>query len=402
MLRYENSEWLFLLVLIPIIILGFILSVRWRKKAIGVFGQLKLVYKLMPMASEFKLRFKFILFTIAIGSLIIGIANPQIGSKMEEVKREGVDLMIAIDLSNSMLAEDLQPNRLMRAKQSISKLIDRLDGDRIGLIVFAGDACAKPILQSLDFASKRGSPYDLSSLNHIVSSGMTWSPKVKHSLWNHCDATMTDKVMAVEGVLGISASRREAADSDVRPSRFDLVEGALFLSESGEVLDPNEEGVGRVATNSLVPTGYWKDQEKSVATFLEIDGVRYSAFGEYVSVNADGSFVLLGRDEVSINTADEKIFPGEIEEIIKQYKGVADCMVVGASDGEDVEKIVALISSEDESDIDGSAIKEFVQGQLADSKVPDIVLKVVEIRRSPTGNGDYRWGKVTAIKQSQK
>ena len=77
-------------------------------------------------------------------------------------------------------------------------------------------------------------------------------------------------------------------------------------------------------------------------------------------------------------------------------------MVVGASDGEDVEKIVALISSEDELDIDGSAIKEFVQGQLADSKVPDIVLKVVEIRRSPTGNGDYRWGKVTAIKQSQK
>ena len=140
MLRYENSEWLYLLVLIPIMIVAFILSVKWRRKAIGVFGQLKLVYKLMPMASEFKLRSKFILFAVAICALIIGIANPQIGSKMEEVKREGVDLMIAIDLSNSMLAEDLQPNRLMRAKQSISKLIDRLDGDRIGLIVFAGDA----------------------------------------------------------------------------------------------------------------------------------------------------------------------------------------------------------------------------------------------------------------------
>ena len=140
MLRYENSEWLFLLVLIPIIILGFIFYVRWRKKAIAEFGHPSLVNKLMPMTSEFKHRFKFILFAIAIGSLIMGITNPQIGSKMEEVKREGVDLMIAIDLSNSMLAEDLQPNRLMRAKQSISKLIDRLDGDRIGLIVFAGDA----------------------------------------------------------------------------------------------------------------------------------------------------------------------------------------------------------------------------------------------------------------------
>jgi Ca-activated chloride channel family protein len=94
----------------------------------------------MPMASFRKLRLKFFLFCLSIIFIIIGLANPQIGSKMEEVKREGVDLMIAIDLSNSMLAEDLQPNRLMRAKQSISRLIDRLDGDRIGLVVFAGDA----------------------------------------------------------------------------------------------------------------------------------------------------------------------------------------------------------------------------------------------------------------------
>jgi Ca-activated chloride channel family protein len=99
-----------------------------------------MVFKLMPMASFRKLRLKFFLFCLSIIFIIIGLANPQIGSKMEEVKREGVDLMIAIDLSNSMLAEDLQPNRLMRAKQSISRLIDRLDGDRIGLVVFAGDA----------------------------------------------------------------------------------------------------------------------------------------------------------------------------------------------------------------------------------------------------------------------
>ncbi|MGC6470769.1 MAG: VWA domain-containing protein [Flavobacteriales bacterium] len=140
MLRYENSEWLILLVLIPILVVIFLLTQRWRKKAIERFGQIDLVMKLMPMASFVKSSVKFILFALAVVFLIIGIANPQIGSKMEEVKREGVDLMIAIDLSNSMLSEDLQPNRLVRAKQSISKLIDRLDGDRIGLIVFAGDA----------------------------------------------------------------------------------------------------------------------------------------------------------------------------------------------------------------------------------------------------------------------
>ena len=140
MLRYEHSEGLYLLLIIPVIVLVFIIYSRWQKKAIRTFGHNELVQKLMPMASVAKQRLKFVLICLALLFLIIGIVNPQIGSKMEEVKREGVDLMIAIDLSNSMLAEDLQPNRLMRAKQSISNLIDRLSGDRIGLIVFAGDA----------------------------------------------------------------------------------------------------------------------------------------------------------------------------------------------------------------------------------------------------------------------
>lgn len=115
-------------------------SLNWRKKALNKLGDYKLVLRLIPMASRFKYRLKFILLIISLTALIIGLANPQIGSKMEEVNRKGIDLMIAIDLSNSMLAEDLQPNRLLRAKQSISKLIDRLEGDRIGLVVFAGDA----------------------------------------------------------------------------------------------------------------------------------------------------------------------------------------------------------------------------------------------------------------------
>lgn len=140
MLRYENIEMLYLLALIPILIMIFMVSLNWRKKALNKLGDYKLVLRLIPMASRFKYRLKFILLIISLTALIIGLANPQIGSKMEEVNRKGIDLMIAIDLSNSMLAEDLQPNRLLRAKQSISKLIDRLEGDRIGLVVFAGDA----------------------------------------------------------------------------------------------------------------------------------------------------------------------------------------------------------------------------------------------------------------------
>lgn len=101
---------------------------------------MSVISQLIPYVSKGRPVLKFILLLIAIGFLIIGLANPQIGSKMEEVKREGVDLMIAVDLSNSMLAEDIKPNRLERARQAISKLIDRLHGDRIGLIVFGGEA----------------------------------------------------------------------------------------------------------------------------------------------------------------------------------------------------------------------------------------------------------------------
>ena len=273
---------------------------------------------------------------------------------------------------------------------------------RVTDLVFIGDAFAKPILESLDFALKRDDPYDLSSLTQIVSSGVTWSPDVKRSLLSHCDVIMTDNVIAVEGVLGSSTSTRETLGSNLDLAKFNLVEGAVLLSESGEVLGSDEGVVGRVATDTLVPIRYWKDQEKSEKTFLEIAGVSLSASGDHVSVSDDGSFFLLGRDEVSINIANERVFPGEIEEVIKGYKGVVDCTVVGISDGEDLEKIVALIAYEEELSIDESTIQEFVKGQLASIKVPDRMLRVVEVRRSPAGNGDYRWAKETAMKQIQQ
>ena len=94
----------------------------------------------MQSHSIFRKRIKNTLFVLAILFLIVGLSNPQVGTKMEEVKREGVDLMIAIDLSYSMMAQDIKPNRLERAKQAISRLIDKLEGDRIGLVVFAGEA----------------------------------------------------------------------------------------------------------------------------------------------------------------------------------------------------------------------------------------------------------------------
>jgi Ca-activated chloride channel family protein len=140
MLRYENIEFLYLFYGIIGFILLFIYYNKWKKKAFENFGKFSTIENLIPNYSKTRENIKFIILLSYISALIIGIANPQIGTKMEEVKREGVDLMIALDLSNSMLSEDIKPNRLERARQAISRLIDKLEGDRIGLIVFAGDA----------------------------------------------------------------------------------------------------------------------------------------------------------------------------------------------------------------------------------------------------------------------
>ncbi len=140
MLRYEHIEYLNFLFGIPVLILAILLYSKWKKNALALFGDSRLVNELLHSFSKRRSQIKNILTILIFTLLIIAIANPQIGTKMEEVKREGVDLIIAIDLSNSMLAEDIKPNRLERAKQAISKLIDNLEGDRIGLIVFAGEA----------------------------------------------------------------------------------------------------------------------------------------------------------------------------------------------------------------------------------------------------------------------
>ncbi|MGQ0829666.1 MAG: VWA domain-containing protein [Bacteroidota bacterium] len=140
MFQLENKYFLYALGLIPVFIIIYWIMSRWRKKVLTSYGDLSVIQQLFPDVSKTKRIWKFILYTLSFSLIIIGIINPQIGTKLEEVKRKGADLMICLDVSNSMKAEDLQPNRLEKAKQAISKLVDKLEGDRIGIIVFAGEA----------------------------------------------------------------------------------------------------------------------------------------------------------------------------------------------------------------------------------------------------------------------
>ena len=141
MYRFEHDIYLWaLLAVIPLIVIVFIFIQNWKRRKIRKFGSQDIVKRLMPNVSNTLPVVKFVLYTLAMISLLIGLANLQFGTKLEEVKREGIDLMICLDVSNSMLAEDLSPNRLERSKRAIYQLIEKLHNDRLGIIVFAGQA----------------------------------------------------------------------------------------------------------------------------------------------------------------------------------------------------------------------------------------------------------------------
>lgn len=140
MLHIANPEYLYALILIPVFILIYIISVHLKKKSMDKFGENQVIKGLIPLVSKRRPTFKFILNMFALALIIIAAARPQFGSKLKEVKTKGVEIIIALDVSNSMLAQDIRPNRLRKAKRAIARLLDNLKDDKIGLIVFAGDA----------------------------------------------------------------------------------------------------------------------------------------------------------------------------------------------------------------------------------------------------------------------
>ena len=140
MFRFAHPEYLYLLLAAPALIALFAWALYDRRRRLARFGDPATVATLMPDASTGRMKLKFILFTTAVILVILAAARPQFGSKLREQKSEGIEMMLAVDISNSMLAEDFEPNRLERTKYAINKLFDGLEQDRVGVIVFAGDA----------------------------------------------------------------------------------------------------------------------------------------------------------------------------------------------------------------------------------------------------------------------
>ncbi|MBC8766696.1 VWA domain-containing protein [Arenibacter sp. BSSL-BM3] len=173
MIQLDEKSYLYLLSIIPVMVVLFVLLQFWKKRTQRKFADLTLLKRLTPDRSNFKSSLKLIFILLGIASLTMALVNPKIGTKLETVKREGVDIVFAVDVSKSMLAEDIAPNRLEKAKRLVSEIINQLASDRIGIIAYAGQAfpqlpittdygAAKMFLQNMntDMLSSQGTAID--------------------------------------------------------------------------------------------------------------------------------------------------------------------------------------------------------------------------------------------------
>lgn len=140
MFRFAHPEYLYMLFIVPVLFGIYIYGIFRKKKDIKKYGNYTILAPLMPDVSKYKPGVKFYIQLLAVIVLVFVIAGPQFGSKLESVKKQGIEVMVALDISNSMLAKDVSPSRLEKSKQILSKLVDELNNDKVGLIVFAGDA----------------------------------------------------------------------------------------------------------------------------------------------------------------------------------------------------------------------------------------------------------------------
>jgi len=265
--------------------------------------------------------------------------------------------------------------------------------ERVTQMAIVGDAFGKPMLRALEEADARGEPYDLSSLQLIISSGVMWSAEVKHGLMSFGQFICLDSLGSSEGV-GIAGSI-SAPGSEQKTARFTIGTNTKVFTDDDREVEPGSGEVGRLAVGGNIPVGYYKDPKKSDATFLTIGERRWSVPGDFASVEADGTITLLGRGSVCINSGGEKIFPEEVEEAVKLHPDVADCLVVGVPDerfGEAVTAVVSLHAGSNATPEDLAAALE----ALARYKRPRAFVVVPEVLRGPNGKADYGWAKERA------
>jgi 3-oxocholest-4-en-26-oate---CoA ligase len=269
----------------------------------------------------------------------------------------------------------------------VTELLDTVQERRINSMSIVGDAFAKPILRALDAEPDR---WDVSSLRVIVSSGVMWSSETKAGLLRHNDRLIMVDSLGSSEAIGMASNTTTATNADTESTAtFQLGPHTRVIDDDGRDVTPGSGERGRVALRGYTPIGYYKDPAKSAATFQVIDGVRYSIPGDWAEVDADGTVRLLGRGSQCINTGGEKVYPEEVEEILKRHPAVEDAAVVGVPDERFGQAITAFVHATTD-ELDEATLIAHVKAHLAGYKAPKRIFFVDTVGRAANGKLDYR------------
>ncbi|MCU1396740.1 MAG: AMP-dependent synthetase and ligase [Ilumatobacteraceae bacterium] len=256
--------------------------------------------------------------------------------------------------------------------------------ERCNRVMVVGDAIARPLVEALD---EPGFDLDVSSLQGIGSGGALFSDVVKDEYRTRFPGIMISD--------SIGSSEMGASGSPAGPGQhFKLTANMAVLDDDMRPVTPGSGEVGRLARKGAIPLGYYKDQAKTDSTFVpDPDGVRWVIPGDFATVEADGTVILLGRGSACINTGGEKVFPDEVEAALKRHPAVDDVLVVGIPDARFGQRVAAVVQAREGMTPTIEELSAFAREWVAGYKVPRDLRLVPVIGRTASGKADYAWAK---------
>ena len=268
--------------------------------------------------------------------------------------------------------------------------------ERVQNLTITGDAMGRPLADSLSNMLDKGLKVD--SLIILTSTAAVFSSSIKDQFLE-----LLPNLMIIDGVgssetgstgFNIYEKGSKQKDSGGGPSFSRPKHSVILHPETKKPLVSTDTStIGFLARSGNVPIGYYKDPVKTASTFIEVDGEKYSIPGDYAKFEQNGQITLLGRGSVSINSGGEKIFPEEVEAALKSHPQVFDCLVVGINDDKWGQKVVAVVKSRTNNQIDINELKDHCKTYIANYKFPKEFFYVDEIKRAPSGKPDYSWAK---------
>jgi acyl-CoA synthetase (AMP-forming)/AMP-acid ligase II len=273
-----------------------------------------------------------------------------------------------------------------------------IEAEKVNSILIVGDAMARPLIEALEDMESKGEVPDLSSLYAVSSTAAIFSSTVKEQfLERFPDLFVTDSVGATEsGFNGTIVVTKGQVNRGGGPT-VNPMNDTLVLDDDLKPVEPGSGVIGKMARSGNIPIGYYKDPKKTAETFvIAADGKRYAIPGDFATVEEDGSISLMGRGSVCINTGGEKVYPEEVEQVLKHHPAVYDCLVVGVTDERWGQRVTAVVQPREGMTVELDDLATHARGHLAGYKVPRSLYMVDSIQRSPSGKPDYPWAKQLA------